>query len=241
MAPLPIKYFEWFLNNITFTIRIFLRAMIYKRANHPIIPVRLKEAGARLVFVFLVLLLTTANSSLCAESADQNIRISYNENVLSIWAKDADLNKVLFEIADETNINVQLLLPLDKKITINRSGISLGDGLGVILKSYNYIILYSGIKNNKPLISKVIVFPKSDISNTLTDAELQRANGEIQFTNTKAQPDNKIKAYEKQIEFFKKKLSEIDENSRQGKKYSRRIKRLEKLIEMHESQLNETE
>ena len=73
----------------------------------------------------MVFLLTTANSSLYAESTNQNILITYKENVLSIRAKDADLKKVLFELADETNIDIQLPLSLDKKITINRSGISL--------------------------------------------------------------------------------------------------------------------
>ena len=224
--------------------------MIYKSSNIPLISIRLKEAGVRLIFVFLTLLLTTANSSLYAESTNQNILISYKENVLSIWAKDADLKKVLFELAEETNINVRLPLSLDKKITINRSGISLSEGLEDILKHLNYVIFYSGIKNNKPLISKVIVFPTSKISTTLTVGEIQStnreeqsanreeqsANREEQSTNREEQSANKIKYYEKQIESLKKRLSKIDENSRRGKQYSRQIKRLEKLIETHEFQ-----
>ena len=207
--------------------------MIYKCSNNPLILKRLKEAGARLIFVFLVLLMTTANSSLNAESTNQNILISYKENVLSIRAKDADLRKVLFELADETNINVRLPLSLDKKISINRSGISLSEGLEDILKDLDYVILYSGIKNNKPLISKVIVFPNSKISTTLTDGETQQANSERQSTDREKQSANNIIFYERQIESLKERLSKIDENSRRGKKYSERIKRLEKLIEKH--------
>jgi len=233
MAPLPIKYLERFLNNPTCTIRIYLLAMIYNRYRS-----HLKKTGIRIVFIFLVLFLTAATPSLYAETTNQDIRISYKENVLSIWAKDADLKKVLFELAYETNISVRLLLYPDKKITINRSGISLGYGLELILKSLNYIILYSGTKNNKPLISNVIVFPNPKMSTTLTDGEIQQADGEIPSTEREAQSPDRIKAYERQIEFFKKKLSTIDENSRQGKKYSKRIKRLEKLIEIHEFQQN---
>ena len=207
--------------------------MIYKRSNNRLISIRLKEAGARLIFVFLVLLMTTANSSLNAESTNQNILISYKENVLSIRAKDADLRKVLFELADETNINVRLPLSLDKIISINRSGISLSEGLEDILKDLNYVILYSGIKNNKPMISKVIVFSKSKISTTLTDGEIQQANSKIQSTDREEQSANNIEFYERQIESLKMRLSKIDENSRRGKKYSKRIKRLEKLIEKH--------
>ena len=213
--------------------------MIYKRSNNPPIPISLKEAGARLIFIFLVLLINTANSSLYAESTNQNIRISYKENVLSIRAKNADLRKVLFELAHETNINVRLPLSLDKKISINRSGISLSEGLEDILKHLNYVILYSGIKNNKPLISKVIVFQKSKMSTILTDGKTQQANSETQQANSEIQSTVRekhsanINFYKRRIESYKKKLSEIDENSRLGKKYLERIKRLEKLIENH--------
>ena len=213
--------------------------MIYRCSDIPVISIRLKDAGAHLIFVFLTLLLTTVySSSLYAESTNPNILISYKENVLSIRANDADLKKVLFELADETNINIQLPLSLDKKITINRSGISLNEGLEDILKDLNYVILYSGLKNNKPLITKVIVFPMSKISTSLTAGEIQQANSEKQSTNREEQSVNRIKFYERQIESFKKKLSRIDENSRRGKQYSKQIKRLEKLIEKYESQPN---
>ena len=227
--------------------------MVYKCSNNPLISISLKEAGARLIFIFLILLLTTANSSLYAESTNQNILITYKENVLSISAKDADLKKVLFELADETSIDIQLPLSLDKKITINRSGISLNEGLKDILKDLNYIILYSGIKDNKLLISKVIIFPKSKISTTLPDGKIQQTNSEIPSTKNEepsatregssvTREDSlaaRIKFYERQIESLKQRLSKIDENSRLGRKYSRQIKRFEKLIEKNEFQLNQ--
>ena len=220
--------------------------MVYKCSNNPLLSIRLKEAGARLIFVFLILLLTSANSSLYAESTNQNILITYKENVLSIRAKDADLKKVLFELADETNIDIQLPLSLDKKITINRSGISLNEGLKDILKDLNYIILYSGIKDNKLLISKVIIFQKSNTSTTLPDGKIQQTNSEIPSTKNEepsaTREDSlaaRIKFYERQIESLKQRLTKIDENSRLGRKYSSQIKRFEKLIEKNELQLNQ--
>ena len=227
--------------------------MVYKCSNNPLLSIRLKEAGARLIFVFLILLLTSANSSLHAESTNQNILITYKENVLSIRAKDADLKKVLFELADETNIDIQLPLSLDKKITINRSGISLNEGLKDILKDLNYIILYSGIEDNNVLISKVIIFQKSNTSTTLPDGKIQQTNSEIPSTENEepsvtregssvTREDSlaaRIKFYERQIESLKQRLTKIDENSRLGRKYSRQIKRFEKLIEKNELQLNQ--
>ena len=227
--------------------------MVYKCSNNPLLSIRLKEAGARLIFVFLILLLTSANSSLYAESTNRNILITYKENVLSIRAKDADLKKVLFELADETNIDIQLPLSLDKKITINRSGISLNEGLKDILKDLNYIILYSGIEDNNVLISKVIIFQKSNTSTTLPDGKIQQTNSEIPSTENEepsatregssvTREDSlaaRIKFYERQIESLKQRLTKIDENSRLGRKYSRQIKRFEKLIEKNELQLNQ--
>ena len=227
--------------------------MVYKCSNNPLLSIRLKEAGARLIFVFLILLLTSANSSLYAESTNQNILITYKENVLSIRAKDADLKKVLFELADETNIDIQLPLSLDKKITINRSGISLNEGLKDILKDLNYIILYSGIEDNNVLISKVIIFQKSNTSTTLPDGKIQQTNSDIPSTENEEPSANRegssvtredslaarIKFYERQIESLKQRLTKIDENSRLGRKYSRQIKRFEKLIEKNELQLNQ--
>ena len=227
--------------------------MVYKCSNNPLLSIRLKEAGARLIFVFLILLLTSANSSLYAERTNQNILITYKENVLSIRAKDADLKKVLFELADETNIDIQLPLSLDKKITINRSGISLNEGLKDILKDLNYIILYSGIEDNNVLISKVIIFQKSNTSTTLPDGKIQQTNSEIPSTKNEepsatregssvTREDSlaaRIKFYERQIESLKQRLTKIDENSRLGRKYSSQIKRFEKLIEKNELQLNQ--
>ena len=227
--------------------------MIYKYYNNSLKSLRLKEAGAILIFIFLALHLTIASSSIYAQSNSPKMLISYKNDLLSISTKDADLKKVLFELADETNIDIQLPLSLDKKITINRSGISLNEGLKDILKDLNYIILYSGIEDNNVLISKVIIFQKSNTSTTLPDGKIQQTNSEIPSTENEepsatregssvTREDSlaaRIKFYERQIESLKQRLTKIDENSRLGRKYSRQIKRFEKLIEKNEIQLNQ--
>jgi len=231
--------------------------MIYKYYNNSLKSLRLKEAGAIIIFIFLALHLTIENSSIYAQSNNQNILISYKNDLLSISTKDADLKKVLLKLSDETNINIKFPVYIDEKITINKNGISLGEGLEYILKNINHIILYSGIKNNKLMISRVIVFSESKKSTKLTDSktqvassEIQHASSEIQHANSETQaassviqlPNSEmqaadiIKGYEKQIEILKRNLSTIPENSRRRKHYINRIKILEKFIENYESQ-----
>ena len=230
--------------------------MIYKYYNNSLKSLRLKEAGAILIFIFLALHLTIESSSIYAQSNNQKILISYKNDLLSISTKDADLKKVLLELSDKTNINIKLPVYMDKKITINKNGISLGEGLEYLLKNLNHIILYSGIKNNKPMISRVIVLSESKKSTKLTDSKTQAANSRTQAANSEIQADSSetqtassiiqlpnsemqaadiIKGYEKQIEILKKKLSTIPENSRLRKHYIKRIKILEKFIENYES------
>jgi hypothetical protein len=216
--------------------------MIYKYYNNSLKSLRLKEAGAILIFIFLALHLTIESSSIYAQSNNQKMLISYKNDLLSISTKDADLKKVLLELSDKTNINIKLPVYMDKKITINKNGISLGEGLEYILKDLNHIIFYSGTKNNKPMISKVIVFSESKKSTKLTDSRTQAASSEtqtassvIQLPNSEMQAADILKGYEKQIEILKNKLSTIPENSRLRKHYIKRIKILEKFIENYES------
>ena len=224
--------------------------MIYKYYNNSLKSLRLKEAGAILFFIFVALHLSIESSSIYAQSNNQEILISYKNDLLSISTKDADLKKVLLKLSDETNINIKFPVYIDEKITINKNGISLGEGLEDILKNINHIILYSGIKNNKLMISRVIVFSESKKSTKLTDSKTQVASSEIQHANSETQaassviqlPNSEmqaadiIKGYEKQIEILKKNLSTIPENSRRRKHYINRIKILEKFIENYESQ-----
>jgi hypothetical protein len=179
----------------------------------------------------LALHFTTAISSIYAESTNQEISINYKKNLLSIWTKDADLKKILFELADKTDIYVEFPVSLKKTITINKSGISLSEALKGILKDLNYVIFYSGIKNKKPLISQVIIYSDTNISGKLKSSKIQSANKIKGY-------ERQINSYERRIESTKKKLSEVDENSSRGKMYSSRIKRLEKLIKNLKAKLN---
>jgi len=185
-------------------------------ANISLISSRLLKAGLLLLFIFLVYLINLDYLSF-AQSSDQNIRIVYKNNLLTLSAKDADLKNVLLKLAYKTNIKVWFPNSLKKKITIKFSKISLGKSLEKLLKGLNHVILYSGPSKGQAAVSGVYVFKKSKKSGRVRASERQKAN--------------RIRAYERRIESLKSQLSRIDVNSRRGKSYLRQIQRLENNIE----------
>ena len=200
-----------------------MESQLYSTFGISQIRLRIRKVGFLLLLIFMVHL-TALNCLLHAQSADQKLRITYNNNLLTISAEDADLQNVLLKLADKTNIHVRFPESLKKNITLIIKKISLRDALKLLLKGMNYAIIYSGPDKNQTSISKVIVFK-----------EFQKS---IQQTANEARIANRIRAYEKQIESLKRNLSRIDENSARGKSYQRRIMVLEKRIERLERQYN---
>jgi hypothetical protein len=197
--------------------------MVFKNFSNSLIPLSHKKVGFLLLLISLVHL-TFTNCLLNAQSSDQKLRITYNNNLINISAEDADLQNVLLKIADNTNIYVRFPATLEKKITISKKKISLRDALTTILRGLNYAIIYSGSDKNQTFISKVFVFKKSKKSRQ------QRVN--------EATIANRMRAYQKQFESLKKNLLTIDESSRRGKRYLRRIRILEKRMERLQGQYN---
>ena len=62
----------------------------------------LRKVGLLILSVFMVhLAIVNCNSH--AQSFNQKLRISYNNNFLTISVEDADLQNVLLKLADKTN------------------------------------------------------------------------------------------------------------------------------------------
>ena len=176
----------------------------------------LKKVELLLVFIFLIHL-TSTNYYLYAQSPYQNVHINYKNNLLTISAKDVDLKNVLSKLSDETNIYVHFPVSLKKTITIDKSNISLREAFESLLVELNCLILYSGPSRNQSTISEVFVLPKSTKSRRQSGNERHIAN--------------RIRAYKKRIESLTKRLQNIDENSRRGKRYLTQIRQLERNIE----------
>jgi len=197
--------------------------MIDKQIDNSPLPLRAKKVGI-LLFLLFSIHLAIADFWLYAQSSGQKLNISYQNNLLTIAAKDADLQNVLLKLAEITDIYFSIPVTLHKKVTIKKNGISVKEALQSLLKGLNHAIIYSSPSKNRVAISQVFIFKKSKMPQRVRANERQIAN--------------RIKSYQRQIETLKMTLSKIDENSSQGRGYLRAIKVLEKNIERLERQLN---
>ncbi|RZB37264.1 MAG: hypothetical protein SRB2_01346 [Desulfobacteraceae bacterium Eth-SRB2] len=171
------------------------------------------------LFIFLIYF-TSVNSLIYAQSPNLKLRIDCKNNLLTISAQDADLKKVLLKLADKTGVYVRFPNSLKKQITIRISGLSLKETLSRLLKGMNYAIIYSGSRKNRAIVSEVLVYNKSKRSRTSSRSRPREK-----------QMASRIRYYERRLESLKKKLSRVNKNSRQGKRYLRQISSYENTLE----------
>jgi hypothetical protein len=175
-----------------------------------------------LIFIFLFHLIPF-NYLLYAQSPSSKFQLTVKNNVLTISAKNADLKNVLLSLAGEADISIGYPDSLDKKVTLYKRRIPLKQALVRLLKGLSYAIIYSGSKQNKAIISDVLIFKESKKTNRLGANERRIAN--------------RIRSYERQLEYLRNRLSKVEANSRRGKNYIRRIDLIEKNIEKLRGQL----
>jgi predicted RNase H-like nuclease (RuvC/YqgF family) len=143
--------------------------------------------------------------------------------LINISAQNADLKNVLLELANKTGISVKFSNSLEKRITIKISGYSLNEALSRVLKGLNHVIIYSGSRKNRNIVSEVLVYKM------LKRSRISRPH-EKQITK-------RIKLYERRLESLKKKLSQVGKSSRQGKLYLRQIRSYENIIEKYKRKI----
>ena len=155
-----------------------------------------------------------------AQTNSPNYRLNYNKGLLTLSATKANLTTILIHIAEETRILVRFPKDLEKKITIELTGVPLRKALRRILKGENYAIIY---KSKKKDISECHILP-----NQWGDRVPSRTS---RSGRRKQQIEASIKRYEKQIERLKEQLLRAKEDSRHGKSILSRIQSYEKQIE----------
>jgi hypothetical protein len=169
-----------------------------------------------------------------AQTSNPNLSLIYKNNLITISAQNADLKNVLLELADKTNIMVRIPNSLKKQITIKLSGNSLDEALSRILRDMNYAIIYSGGKNNRTVISEVLVYNKSEsseISNRLESHD-KNVNGRIETPFGKNIDRSRlIKSLENRLKSLNKKLSLGSISSSQRERYLKQIRAYENEIE----------
>lgn len=174
--------------------------------------------------LILMVCFSAAPHVLLADNVDQRLRISYDNNQLTLSVRNADLKQVLLKLAEKTDIAVRFPASLKKKITINKSGVSLKDALRSLLKGLNHAIVYTRSDDYQTAVSKVFIFNKS-----------KKTAAQVRLENRLT---SRIKSYERRIETLRKNLAGTDRISTRGKRYIRQIEILEKNIEKLERRLN---
>jgi type II secretory pathway component GspD/PulD (secretin) len=185
------------------------------------------------IYIYIILF-TSVISLSYAQTSNPNLRLIYKNNLITISAQNADLKNVLLELADKTNIIVRVPNSLKKQITITLSENSLDEALSRILRDMNYAIIYSGEKNNRTVISEVLIYNESESSEVSSRSESSNRN----INNSIQKPRGKkidrsrlIKSLERRLENLNKKLSLGDISSSQRERYLKQIRAYENKIE----------
>ena len=183
----------------------------------------MKGYGKVLCVVGLLLSgLVWVQETACSET-NADIDISMAGGLLDISASNADLKSVLSLLAQRADISISFPSTLEKTITIHKQGLTLREAIESLSRGFNRVIVYSGPSKKKAAISEVIVLKRTQIS-----AGRKTAQNRTQ---------QRIDSYERQIESIRKRLARMDPNSSQGRRYTSRIKRIEKNIRRLKDQM----
>jgi len=183
--------------------------------------IKLNTNRHKFIQLFIITMyLTSVISFSDAQTFNPNIHIDYKDNLLTLSVQKADIKNVLLKLSEKTNIYVVFPNSLKKQITTKISGVSLSQALSKILKGMNHAIIYSGSRKNRASVSKVFVYMKSKRSG-ISRGSIPREK----------QISARIKSYERRLESLNEKLSQLDKNSRQGKRYLRQIRSYENIVE----------
>jgi predicted RNase H-like nuclease (RuvC/YqgF family) len=178
----------------------------------------------KLFTVFLLFAFCGSLTSLTqAQDNGSKYRIGYDDGLLTISAKKANLKRILTHVANEADILVKFPHNLSRQITIKLSSVPLKKALRRLLRGENYAFVYEGSD-----ISEVYVVPKSSAR-----------SGSRNYSRPRQREDRiraSIARYEKRLETLKDRMAQVNETSRRGKAIMRQIRSTEKTIErLHKS------
>jgi type II secretory pathway component GspD/PulD (secretin) len=197
---------------------LFSRNVTLKPPNLPL------DMSKLLYLLCLFTFFVSVTSSTHAQGSGQTFRIDYDNGLLTLSAKKADLKTVLAHIAESAGIHVRFPKDLTKQITIDLSRVSLRKALRRVLKGENYALIYSVSGKLKPsAISEIYVLPKSSGPRTSRQYKHPRRRDEVMRAS--------VARYEKRLETLKNRMTTVDEESRRGRLIRAQIRSTEKTIE----------
>ena len=151
-----------------------------------------------------------------AQSPDPQLDVTYQNNKISINARDVDIKRILSQIAERANIRISFPADIKRSVTLERVDASIKTVLRNLLIGWNHAVIYSPSGPKKEKIVEVIVFSK------------KKAQA---VSKAQSRTLDRIRSYERQLDSLRDKYSKVDANSSRGKQYARRIKLLEQRIE----------
>lgn len=162
-----------------------------------------------------------------AAAAGSRLRLEFRNNLINLSADNADLQNILLKLNEKTGIFVRFPSALQKKISIELSGVTVEKALPTILKGLNYATVYSmPIGADKAQVSEVHIF----------SAYKGRARSR-QSARRIRQIENRIKSYEKRIRQAQQRLERVSPNSAAGKRHQRQIRNYQRTVERLKRQI----
>lgn len=191
-------------------------------------PLRLAEGSRIYPFIIAILAIIACQTATCnrlawAGNSDLKLKISRDGRSLEIVSVQADIKAVLAELSQAANLAISYPTTLEKKITLNRAGLSIGETLEVVLRGINHVILYSGPSRKTARIKKVFVLNKKARRRPISRHKERQLNRRIQ-------------TYRHRINSLKRRLADMEPTSPQGRRYQNRISRLKRTLERLEQQ-----
>lgn len=192
------------------------------------------------VISFIVLLFSVLSILLAPAPAVQaaagDIQVSYQDQLLSIKAQEADIKAVLLRISDETGVFVRFPKSIEKQISVELTDTTLAKALKKLLRGLNHAIIYAPLKKNQGArVAQVHVFEEAKGSSARSYSSSSRPS-----SNSNRNQDivaRRIENYEQRIESLNARLSKLDADSPQAKRYTRQIQSYQRTLERLREQM----
>ncbi len=148
------------------------------------------------------------------------LQMDYEDKKLSLTTKDADLKSILLRLSREVGIGVWFPQSLNKRLTVELSGVSLERALKAILKGVSYATIYSrSRKTSKIRVSEVHVFRESKRRTTIWHS-----------VGKSSRIESRINYYEKRLKSVQDKLDRAASGSALERRFQRQTRSIERTI-----------
>ncbi len=169
--------------------------------------------------------------------------ISIQNNKISVRASQLPLEQLMKELADQAEIEVTYMVPVNDTIGVNFDDLPLEKGLKWILRDYNNVLIYRQMKNKEPQIAKIIIFSRISKNSDSGQALAQAAPRHQSRPPAKTAVPQQVKtqaprAEEMQGDIPESKngalIAQVSQDLSKGKRGDVKLKAVEKLSSMND-------